>query len=167
MNQQQEMIKELIDWYEALTPDSLDQIDRYYTQEIHFKDPFHEFVDRNQLYRIYQNMFQHLEAPRFQIDSWTGNGDQAALQWQFVFSYRQRVYTIHGASHLRLAEDGRVWLQRDYWDPASGIYEQIPVFGVLLRTLRRWIVRGSMPGKVDNRGHSDVTCGGSNTDAVR
>jgi len=42
----------------------------------------------------------------------------------------------YGISHLRFDENGLVVLHQDYWDPAGGIYENLPIIGWVLRNIR-------------------------------
>ena len=44
---------------------------------------------------------------------------------------------MRGASHLELADDGRIAWHRDYWDPAEEVYEKLPLLGGLMRWLKR------------------------------
>ena len=54
--------------------------------------------------------------------------------------------SIHGATHLCFAADGRVNSHRDYWDAAGELYEKLPLIGVLMRFLRRMMSsRGDGP----------------------
>lgn len=45
--------------------------------------------------------------------------------------------SIHGASHIRLAADGKITYHRDYWDAAGGLYVKLPLIGPVLRLLHR------------------------------
>lgn len=38
-----------------------------------------------------------------------------------------------GLSQLRFDEEGRIVLHQDYWNPATGIYQHLPVIGPVLR----------------------------------
>lgn len=68
-------------------------------------------------------------------------GREVFLIWDFTFRIKsldpQRVRTIHGTTHLRLDDDGRVSLHRDYWDAAAELYAQLPLIGALMRFLAR------------------------------
>ena len=44
---------------------------------------------------------------------------------------------IDGVSQVRLDASGRVAEHVDFWDPAAGLYEDIPLLGSALRWLRR------------------------------
>jgi hypothetical protein len=85
-------------------------------------------------------MYATLDAPRFIVRDAIVQGDQCFLSWDFVFRMRRfssDEQTIHGGSHLKLAEDGRILVHRDYWDAAEELYEKLPLVGGLMRWLKR------------------------------
>jgi hypothetical protein len=45
--------------------------------------------------------------------------------------------SVPGMSFVRFDDQGKVVEHIDYWDPAAGIYEQLPLLGTLMRYLRR------------------------------
>lgn len=127
----------LVVWFEALTPATLADLARHYHPEVRFKDPFNDVTGHAAVARIFGHMFEALQAPRFTVRSRMAAGDEAFLTWDFDFGLRGRALCIRGATHLRFADDGRVLLHRDYWDPAEEIYTKLPVLGPLVRWLTR------------------------------
>ena len=90
--------------------------------------------------RVFEHMFESLDGPRFVIRDAIVQGDQCFLSWDFSFRmkrFNRDMQRIHGGSHLQLSADGRIALQRDYWDAAEELYEKLPVLGVLMRWLKR------------------------------
>lgn len=136
-------------WYANLDPASLEAIAEYYTENVRFRDPFHDVRGRETLYRIYRNMFTRLEGPRFEITGTVAEGDTAAVYWDFGFRYRGRAITIKGSSWVRFAADGRVEAHVDYWDAASQVYARIPLLGAVLERLRRRLAAAMVEGTGD------------------
>lgn len=127
-------------FFEMLTLDSIATLDRVYTDDVYFKDPFNEVRGQPALRRILEHMFVQVDAPRFVIGSAVAQGAEAFLVWEFMFRMKRRretEQTIRGASHIKFAQDGRVAYHRDYWDAAEELYEKMPVLGGLMRLLRR------------------------------
>ncbi len=125
--------------YEALNLGTLEALLSLYADNACFKDPFNDVRGHRAIRGVFAHMFMTLNAPRFQIlDAFT-EGDQAFLSWDFTFTRArgQSPMTIHGATHLRYADDGRITLHRDYWDAAEELYAKLPVLGVLIRALQR------------------------------
>ena len=126
--------------FETLAPDTLDALCALYADDARFKDPFNDVRGHTALRAIFVHMFQALDAPRFVIQDVVVQGDQCFLTWDFHFHMKRfdrREQTIHGGTHLRFAEDGRIALHRDYWDAAEELYEKLPVLGGLMRWLKR------------------------------
>lgn len=127
--------------FEQLTPASLAHLDEVYAADVHFVDPFNDVSGLAPMRRIFEHMFETLQAPRFTVLSRFAAGDEAFLTWDFRFrrSAGGGELLIHGGSHLRFTADGRVAMHRDYWDAAQQVYERLPLLGAVLRWLRRRI----------------------------
>lgn len=123
-------------YWETLSRESLARLGEVYAEDAYFRDPFNEVRGLAALRRVLEDMFERVEAPRFTVLEALAAGDAAFLTWDFDFRLRGRALTVHGASHLRFAADGRVAFHRDYWD-AAGLYAQLPVIGGAARWLAR------------------------------
>ena len=51
------------------------------------------------------------------------------------FKKGQTIRTI-GITQVRFTPDGKIALHQDFWDPAAGLYEHIPVVGGLIRLIK-------------------------------
>jgi len=131
----------VVDFYQALSPASLQQIEQLYAPTVRFKDPFNEVEGIAAVRAIFEHMFRQLHAPRFVVTACVAQGAEAFLTWRFDFRFRdhapQVTQTILGATHLRFDADGRVVWHRDYWDAAEELYEKLPWVGGLMRWLKR------------------------------
>ena len=124
-------------FYEALTPLSLTRIDAFYAECASFKDPFNEVRGLPAISRIFEHMFETVEAPHFVVNTTIAQGRQAMLAWEFHLVVRARTIVIRGVSHLEFDERGLVVTHRDYWDAAEELYARLPIVGGLMRLLRR------------------------------
>lgn len=126
-----------IAFFTTLTPDSLNEIGRVFTEQARFRDPFNDVTGQAAIRRVFEHMFRVTQAPHFEVTDAMESGDAAFLRWTFACRIRGRALLLAGVSHVRFAGDGRVMEHVDYWDPAAGLYDRVPVFGALLRWLRR------------------------------
>lgn len=151
-------------WFEALTPQTLATIGDIYAKDAHFKDPFNDVVGIEKIQAIYAHMFENLTNPRFEItqvieqqsqksqQSQKVQQSQQSLQqpsepaahethafvaWQFKFEWRGERFDVPGGTRFLVNGQGLVTDHVDYWDPAAGIYERLPLIGVVLRKLRQ------------------------------
>lgn len=135
-------LQDLVEFWQSLTPASLQHLGTYYTEDASFRDPFNAVKGLPAIHKIFEDMFERLVDPKFSVLEVIADGDRAFLLWDFSFGIRalkpHHIRRIHGGSHLRFAPDGRVCAHRDYWDAAGELYAQLPVLGSLMRALARW-----------------------------
>lgn len=133
----------LIRFFETLSPQTVSRIPEFYAEDAHFKDPFNDVQGAAAIGKIFSHMFTQVDAPRFVIGERIVDAHGAVLVWEFHFGVRvwgrRTAQVIRGASHLKFGPDGRVVLHRDYWDTGEELYMKLPVLGLLMRTLRRWL----------------------------
>lgn len=129
----------LADAYVNLSRDSLAALLALYDPQASFKDPFNEVRGRGAIERIFRQMFDELNEPRFVVLDMASEGLQAFLTWELHFRRQAGgpPMTIRGATHLRYSPEGLVLLHRDYWDAAEELYEKLPLLGALMRWLKR------------------------------
>ena len=134
-------VEKIVVFFETLTPQSVSRLGEFYTEDAFFKDPFNEVRGLKAVQRIFAHMFDALHEPRFVITARVVDGDQCFLSWDFHFRFKKFKpevnHIIRGATHLKLAADGRVRFHRDYWDAAEELYEKLPVVGGLMRWLKK------------------------------
>ncbi len=134
-------VEKIVVFFETLTPESVQHFRQFYTEDAYFKDPFNEVRGIAPIQRIFAHMYTALHEPRFVVTGRIVEGEQVFLSWDFHFRFRnfrsEQAQIIRGATHLRLAADGRIRSHRDYWDAAEELYEKLPMVGGLMRWLKR------------------------------
>lgn len=133
-------VARVVAMFESLTPADVARLAEFYTADARFKDPFNDVIGVPAIQRIFAHMFTALDEPRFVVRDIVADGEQCFLTWDFLFRmkrFSRETQVIHGGSHLRFADDGRVMMHRDYWDAAEELYEKLPAVGALMRWLKR------------------------------
>jgi ketosteroid isomerase-like protein len=134
-------VARLVAFYENLAPQDAARIAEFYAPDAYFRDPFNEVRGAVAIREIFARMFVQLADCRFRILDQVVDAGGAMLVWDFEFRIRKyrsgTLQTIHGASHLRFDEAGRVTWHRDYWDAADELYAKLPLVGALMRWLKR------------------------------
>ena len=133
-------IQRVIDAFEQLSPAALAELGSLYTEDARFKDPFNEAQGTAPIRAVFEHMYVALREPRFVVHAAVAQGDECFLTWDFLFRFRRgdaALQRVRGATHLRLASDGRIAEHRDYWDVAEELYEKLPLVGSLMRWLKR------------------------------
>ncbi len=130
--------KEIADWFETLSPESLVTIDSVYDEQSSFRDPFNDIQGIEKIRAIYQHMFDTLDTPRFKVTRIVEQGSESFMTWNFTFALNSKPYHISGCTHFVLDPVSlRVIVHRDYWDAAQELYEKLPLLGWFLQRLRR------------------------------
>lgn len=140
MSKQQDGLQRTVEFYEAISPETLSSIDRVYAADAFFKDPFNEVTGLSQVKDVFRHMFGQVDLPRFVVTTQVLQGDDAFLTWDFFFymkRFSREQQCIRGASHLRFDDEGRISYHRDYWDTAEELYEKIPLLRSFMRGLKR------------------------------
>lgn len=135
-------LDDLVEFYEALTPQSIPRLDDLYARDARFRDPFNDVTGTAAIERIFHHMFAQVDVPRFVVTRRLRDGEQAMLGWRFDFDTAGRHIEVQGVSHLVLDDTGRVLSHCDYWDAAGELYAKLPGIGVLMRWLRRRLSAG-------------------------
>ena len=120
-------INELSEWYQKLSRESLEDISKYYDKDAYFKDPFNEIRGIGKIKHIFVDMFDQLQGPRFVFIDTIVQDQQAFVTWDFIFSIKNKKYTIHGSSHLKFNETGLIIYHRDYWDVGEELFLKVPI----------------------------------------
>jgi steroid delta-isomerase len=84
-------------------------------------------------------MFDQLNNPQFKVHECLMGQNQVAFLWDFTFAMRRWNTTpqsFSGVSWLTFDEQFLVIKHHDYWDPAAGIYEHLPILGPIMRGLK-------------------------------
>ena len=128
---------DLVNFFETLSPQSLERLGDFYAPDARFKDPFNDVVGIAAITGIFRHMFDTVDSPRFEVTTRLLTGREAMLGWDFYLRLRGRPRVIRGVTHLGFDADGRVCRHRDYWDPAEELYEHLPLLGSLMRWLKK------------------------------
>jgi hypothetical protein len=129
-------LKNLLNWYEYLTPASLEKIEEYYAIDASFKDPFNEVHDIASIRQIFVHMFATTKNARFVFEEVFEKEQQAFVTWLFHFELQGKSYAVQGCSHLKFNKEGLVSEHRDYWDAAEELWQKLPLIGKPVRWLR-------------------------------
>ena len=134
-------IAHVVQVFESLTAQSVDQLATLYAPDAHFVDPFNAVQGVDAITQVFHHMFATLDHPRFVVTGSVIQADQCVLFWDFQFrfrAFRQHVdQSVPGSSHLRFDAQGLIAHHHDYWDAAHGLYQKMPVIGAVMRWLRK------------------------------
>ena len=133
-------LKAYIRYFETLTPQSINDLDNLTGEDFTFSDPFNHLINRRDVKRLFRQMFDDVDNPAFEISDsfWTENGTKAVLKWRFA-GEAQKIGKLdfEGLSEIYFDDTGLITSHIDYWDAAQHFFEKIPLFGAILRMIRK------------------------------
>ena len=98
--------------------DNLDDVLSFYDEKCYFKDPFHNIQSKSLMRKLFVNMFQTVNNPRFTDLKMLSDGSIIVLSWTFVFERKGKKIQscIKGSSWIQVNEKGYISHHHDYWD---------------------------------------------------
>ncbi|TVQ33927.1 MAG: nuclear transport factor 2 family protein [Geminicoccaceae bacterium] len=123
---------------------NIDRLVACFSDDARFRDPFSDVRGKAKIRRVFEKTYDDVDDVVFQVTDQASGQDAHYLRWTFTclpkgFLRRQGPLVIHGMAEIHLNDTGLVTAHLDYWDPAPGLYQRIPILGLALRKLRRQI----------------------------
>jgi len=137
MTNHQLALNEYVSLYENLNEEDLVQLERFFTSNAHFKDPFNEVYGLDKIRHIFEHMFNTLDSPVFRVDESVLSNDIAYIKWQFNAQLKSKHIILVGLSRVVFNEQGLVSEHIDYWDASEQVYMKLPILGAFLRFIQR------------------------------
>ena len=133
-----------VSFYESLTRENLDRLDRLCVPDVRFRDPFNDVTGIAAYRAILADMFERVTAPRFEVSDWAISGRIAYLRWSFAFTPKNggTAWHFEGMSEVHFDEQGRVATHLDHWDSGSQFYGRLPLLGRLIGLVRKRLAVG-------------------------
>ncbi|HHQ4894015.1 TPA: nuclear transport factor 2 family protein [Aeromonas veronii] len=135
-----EPLARFIGLYQQLDKQQLHRLPEVYAEQVVFTDPAHRIEGLAALGDYFAALYQRLAYCRFVITSQQQQGPQAWLGWTMTFSHPRlrggEPVTVEGATCLEFDEAGKVCQHRDYFDLGAMLYEQLPLLGPVVRTIK-------------------------------
>lgn len=135
-----EPLARFIGLYQQLDKQQLHRLPEVYAEHVVFTDPAHRIEGLAALGDYFAALYQRLAYCRFVITSQQQQGRQAWLGWTMTFSHPRlrggEPVTVEGATRLEFDETGKVCQHRDYFDLGAMLYEQLPLLGPVVRTIK-------------------------------
>ena len=134
----QDGLTRYIAYLQDLTAARLGELDEYCTPDISFRDPFNDVTGVEAYRRVLARMYEDVPSVDFNVEDWALNGERGFIRWRFSGRTKSgNPIVFEGVSTLTLDSEGRIAEHYDYWDPARALYEQAPILGTILKTIRR------------------------------
>lgn len=130
------------DLYENISGADIARLDEYFSSDARFKDPFNDVHGLDNIRHVFTRMFETCLAIDFTVTDRFVAGHTGCLIWHFRFTpnvagYRNRTWTIDGASRIQFDANGKILEHIDFWDAGEYFYGRLPIIGGLIRFIKR------------------------------
>ncbi|MGJ8724660.1 MAG: nuclear transport factor 2 family protein [Roseibacillus sp.] len=122
-----------------LQPDSVERLENFYSDRVHFIDPINEGNGLKDLAVIFQDLFKQLKHIRIDVTDSRGDEQAAFLKWVMRYRFRGKERELPGVSYFTFNKNGMVATQHDYWDASIGVFSEFPGLGITIRKVRKFV----------------------------
>lgn len=127
--------------YEKLDAKNLHLLDQIYSADVSFIDPAHKIEGLIALKKYFSELYQNVSSVNFSFSHHQQRENDAYIQWQMTLRHprlnRNQEIIVPGISYLRYDQMGKVSFHRDYFDLGTMLYEQLPLLGSIIKTVKR------------------------------
>ncbi len=132
-----------IDYWNTISPQTVDQIRDLGADSMRFRDPFTDVQGMDKVPEVFAEMFDQVPDISFSIKHNALDGQIGLLTWEMTFTVdrrgiKTRKWIVPAASRITFDDQGKVLDHYDYWD-ATPLIESVPVVGGLIRTVKRFM----------------------------
>lgn len=137
----QELIDTLKSFYEEMEHAELQELDKFYHEEITFTDPVHQVNGLDHLKSYLESSIKNVDYCHFTFTDELFDDNGGYLSWQMRFAHPKvsdgAEIVVPGVSHLKFAEDeGKIREHTDFYDMGALVYEHVPVMGWLTNKVK-------------------------------
>jgi ketosteroid isomerase-like protein len=140
MNTINAVIDQFVDFYTALDAQPLAKLSQLYHADATLIDPFGEHQGAAAVRRYFTHLLENVDRCRFVIDPPLSSDDRFMVSWTMHWSHPRIAHgqtrVLPGCSTVEV-QNGFIVRQQDYYDAGEMIYEQLPVLGWAIRSVKR------------------------------
>ncbi|KJY83210.1 transcriptional regulator [Vibrio galatheae] len=126
--------------YQQLNKSNLHLLSGVYHQDVVFEDAAHRLEGWSELERYFETLYTNVTRCEFNIIEHQQVADGGFLTWQMVLEHprlsKGEMISVNGVSHLKFSQ-GKVIYHRDYFDLGEMLYENLPLLGSVIKTIKQ------------------------------
>ena len=127
--------------FNDLNKDTIDELDAFYAEDVHFEDPLGTIKGLDSLKVYYANLYESVEEISFEFTEEVVQDETHVVMWIMRLKTPNlrggKEVTLEGNSVIRFGEGDKVVYHRDYFDMGEFVYEHVPIVGFLVRQVKK------------------------------
>ncbi|MGM0579985.1 MAG: nuclear transport factor 2 family protein [Bacteroidota bacterium] len=116
-------------------------LDEIYSDHIVFKDPIHEIQGIENLKEYFNKLNDNLIEGSFHFTDESIIGDKAYLSWEMGLKLKRPKKNVKASGISVLIIEDKIISQRDYFDAGELFYENIPLMGGIIRSIKKKLAK--------------------------
>ena len=132
------MGKDFLELFNALSAGQLEKLERLYAADACFIDPLHQLQGLPAIKNYFAKLYQRVSHCRFELLDCTGVVGNEVISWRMTLHHPRlaagRAVVVEGCSWIKYEQ--QIYYHRDFFDMGAMLYEQLPLLGGLLRTIK-------------------------------
>jgi limonene-1,2-epoxide hydrolase len=132
-------LKSFLDFYTVVNKENLHKLPSVYSEDVVFEDPMHRIDGLSDLSLYFKKMYTNVDTSTFEITDIIHEGNIATVFWIMSFVHPKlnsgNAVIVEGCTKLK-GEGSKIVYHRDYLDVGQMLYENIPVLGAILKSIK-------------------------------
>jgi hypothetical protein len=112
-------------------------LDEIYSNDIVFKDPIHKIHGIENLKLYFQKLNENLIEGTFHFTDESILENKAYLSWEMNLKLKRPKKNVKASGISVLIIEDKIISQRDYFDAGELFYENIPILGSIIRSIKK------------------------------
>ena len=106
----------------------------YYADDVYFRDTIQEIRGKKEFTAMTERLTARSNDLTMEILRTAQNGKDIFIEWEMTIVFKSRPRSVvYGSSRVTLNDEGKIMVQRDYYDLWGDIFDNIPRFGKAYR----------------------------------
>jgi hypothetical protein len=137
--------RQVVEFFNAVRYDTMHLVDDFYAEDVEFHDPAGTLKGNDQVKLYYKAMYKNVVDIKFDFPAVLATDDVVMAEWVMTVKMKSfnggKPIVVPGMSHIRFNEEGKAIYHRDSFDLGAMVYEKIPLFGGIVRWLRKRLAK--------------------------
>jgi len=135
----QEIVEKFKSYFTQMNLDDDTALIDIYADNIQFTDPIHQITGLQNLKSYFGQLNKNLLEGTFTFTDESIVNNKAFLSWEMCLKLKRPKKIVRAAGISILTIENKVVSQRDYFDAGELFYEHIPLFGWIIRFIKKKI----------------------------
>ncbi len=131
------VVEKFKDYFSPIDFTKQSVLNEIYSDNIVFKDPIHETHGIESLKSYFQKLNENLIEGSFNFTDESIVDNKAFLSWEMNLRLKRTKKTVKATGISVLIIEDKIISQRDYFDAGELFYENIPVLGGIIRSIKK------------------------------